>query len=67
MTSGHDVWIGHGAVVTAGVTVGTGAVIGAGAVVTRDVGPYEVVGGVLARVIKRRVPKPEAERLMALA
>lgn len=64
---GHDVWIGHGVTVTAGVTVGTGAVVGAGAVVTRDVAPYEVVGGVPARVIKRRVPEEEAERLIALA
>ena len=32
--TGHDVWIGHNAVVMGGVTVGDGAVIGAGAVVT---------------------------------
>src|SRR4249919_2074906 len=30
VTVGHDVWIGHGAVLLPGVTVGTGAVIGAG-------------------------------------
>ena len=43
--------MGHNAVVMGGVTVGNGAVIAAGAVVTRDVAPYEIVGGVPARHI----------------
>src|ERR1700712_925371 len=34
---GHDVWIGHAAIIMPGVTIGTGAVIGSGAVVTKDV------------------------------
>ncbi len=50
-----DVWIGSRVNITAGVTIGKGAVIGAGAVVTKDVVPYTVVGGVPARVIKKRV------------
>src|SRR6202035_3760880 len=45
VTIGHDVWIGHGAIVLAGRSVGTGAVIAAGAVVTKDVAPYAVVAG----------------------
>lgn len=64
---GHDVWIGHGAVVLAGVSVGTGAVIAAGAVVSKPVDPYTIVGGVPARPIKRRHEPAIAERLMALA
>lgn len=51
---GHDVWIGYEAIIMAGVTVGNGARIGTRALVTRDVAPYEVVGGVPARVIKKR-------------
>ena len=51
---GHDVWIGHGAVIMPGVNIGTGAVIGSAAVMTKDVAPYEVAVGVPARAIKKR-------------
>lgn len=67
VTIGHDVWIGHGVTVTAGVAIGTGAVIGAGAVVTRDVAPYTVVGGVPARIIKRRFTHEQEEALQKIA
>ena len=46
---GHDVWIGHGAIVLPGRTVGDGAVIAAGAIVTKDVAPYTIVAGNPAR------------------
>ncbi len=52
-----DNWIGVGAIILKGVTVGEGAVISAGAVVTKDVPPYAVVGGVPAKVIRRRFEK----------
>lgn len=64
---GNDVWIGHGATVLAGVTIGDGAVIAAGAVVTRDVAPWTIVGGVPAKVIRRRFPEAIGERLARLA
>lgn len=67
VTIGHDVWIGHGAVILPGVTIGTGAVVGAGAVVSKDVAPYTIVGGVPARVIRRRFSESVADRLLALA
>jgi phosphonate metabolism protein (transferase hexapeptide repeat family) len=67
VTIGHDVWIGHGVTILAGVTVGTGAVIGAGAVVSKDVAPYEIVGGVPARHIRWRFPQPVAAALQDIA
>lgn len=63
---GHDTWLGHNATILAGVSVGHGAIVAAGAVVAKDVGPYEIVGGVPARLIKRRHPPEIAERLIAL-
>ncbi len=67
VTIGHDVWIGHGATILPGVTIGNGAVVGAGAVVSRDVQPYTIVGGVPARLIRRRFPEDVAARMAALA
>ncbi len=64
---GHDVWIGHGAIVMPGVKIGHGAVIAAGAVVTKNVEPYAIVAGVPAKCIKWRFPKSIRERIMALA
>ena len=51
VTTGHDVWIGHNAIIMGGVRLGNGAVVAAGAVVTHDVAPYEIVAGVPARHI----------------
>ena len=64
---GHDVWIGHGAIVLPGRSIGTGAVVAAGAVVTKNVAPYAVVAGNPARVIRQRFPDGIAERLQRLA
>lgn len=66
VTIGHDVWIGHGATILPGVTVGDGAVIGAGAVVSKSVEPYTIVGGVPARIIRRRFPQEIADRFQML-
>lgn len=63
---GHDVWIGHGAIVLPGRSAGTGAVIAAGAVVTKDVPAYTIVGGNPARPIKRRFSEDIADRLARL-
>lgn len=49
-----DVWIGGGATILKGVHIGKGAIIAAGAVVTKDVAPYSIVGGVPAKLIRRR-------------
>jgi phosphonate metabolism protein (transferase hexapeptide repeat family) len=67
VTIGHDVWIGHGAVVLPGVRIGNGAVVGANAVVTRDVPAYRIVAGAPARELRPRFSPEIAERLEALA
>jgi hypothetical protein len=54
VTLGHDVWIGHGAILLPGVSVGNGAAIGAGAVVSKDVPPFAIVVGVPGRVLRYR-------------
>jgi acetyltransferase-like isoleucine patch superfamily enzyme len=61
---GHDVWIGHAAIVKAGVKVGHGAVIGAGAVVTKDVPPYAIVVGIPAKIIRYRFDVKTIETLL---
>ena len=51
---GNDVWIGYEAVIMSGVTIGDGAIVGTRAVVTKDVPPYAIVGGVPAKIIRKR-------------
>jgi phosphonate metabolism protein (transferase hexapeptide repeat family) len=67
VTLGHDVWVGHGAVILPGVEIGTGAIIAAGAVVTKSVASYQIVGGVPAKIIRRRFAEAVGERLLALS
>ena len=67
VTIGHDVWIGHGAIILPGRSIGTGAVVAGGAIVTKDVAPYSIVAGNPARPIRRRFSETVAERLIALA
>ncbi len=67
VTFGHDVWIGHGAIVLPGRNIGTGAVVAAGAVVTKDVPAYTIVGGNPAKPIRRRFSEQASEQLLTLA
>jgi len=62
---GSDVWIGHDAVIMAGVTIGHGAVVARNAVVTRDVEPYQIVGGNPARPIRYRFSEEQCAALLA--
>jgi acetyltransferase-like isoleucine patch superfamily enzyme len=67
ITIGNDVWIGRDVLVTSGVTIGDGAVVAARAVVTKDVAPYEIVGGVPARHIRWRFDEPVRDALLRIA
>lgn len=54
------VFIGPRAIILPGVTIGRGAIVGAGAVVTKNVPPFQVVGGVPAQKIgERSLKRPE--------
>lgn len=63
---GNDVWIGYEAVVLAGVTIGDGAIIGVRAVVTRDVPPYTIVGGLPAKMIRKRFDDETITKLLQM-
>lgn len=63
----NDVWIGARAVILDGVTIGDGAIIAAGSVVTKNVEPYTIVGGIPAKLIRRRFSEEDAQSLVAFA
>lgn len=60
---GNDVWIGTEAMIMPGITIGDGAVIGSRALVTRNVEPYDIVGGNPAKRIKRRFSEDHIDKL----
>lgn len=64
---GHDVWIGHGAIIMPGVTIGHGAIVAAASVVTRDVPPFAIVGGNPAGVIRQRFSDEVSADLLRIA
>lgn len=51
---GNDVWICANVIIADGVKIGDGAVVAANSVVTSDVEPFTIVGGVPARLIRKR-------------
>lgn len=63
---GNDVWIDYEAVVLTGVTIGDGAIIGTRAVVTKNVPPYTIVGGVPAKLIKKRFSEETISALLEI-
>jgi len=63
---GNDVWIGYDSIIMSGVTIGNGAIIGTRAVVTKDVPPYTIVGGVPAKVIKKRFSDDVISKLLKI-
>ncbi|MDC1767443.1 MULTISPECIES: acyltransferase [Bacteroides] len=51
---GKDCWIGTKATILDGTEIGDGCIVAAGAVVRGMIEPYSIVGGVPAKLIKRR-------------
>jgi len=49
------VWIGANSTITDGVTIGHNAVVSANSVITKNVSPFDIVGGVPAKVISNRI------------
>lgn len=61
---GNDVWIGSDSKIMSGVAIADGCIVGANALVTQSVlKPYTVVGGVPAKIIKRRFSSIAIRRL----
>jgi virginiamycin A acetyltransferase len=63
---GNDVWIGFEAVIMAGVSIGDGAIIASRSVVTKDVEPYSIVGGVPAKLIRKRFSEEQIQKLVEM-
>lgn len=62
---GNDVLISLNAIILSGVIIGDGAIVGAGAVVTKDVKPFEIVGGVPAKHIGWRFSEEKRKIILA--
>ena len=60
---GNDIWIGSKSLIMGGITIGDGAIVAAGSVVTKDIQPYEIVGGIPAKHIKFRLDNNEIKNL----
>jgi acetyltransferase-like isoleucine patch superfamily enzyme len=63
---GNDVWIGNNVIIIGGIRISDGAVVAAGAVVTKNVEPYEIVGGVPAKHISYRFDSKTIETLIQI-
>lgn len=50
----EDVWCGANVTILKGVSIGRGTIVAAGSVVTKSCPPYSIIGGVPAKVIKKK-------------
>ncbi len=51
---GDDTWIGTRVIILPGVKIGSHSIIAAGSVVTKSCEPFSIIGGVPAKLIKKR-------------
>lgn len=61
---GNDVWIGDDVKIMSGVTIGDGACVAANSLVTKDIGCYEIHGGIPAKLLKMRFKNPEIVKML---
>lgn len=54
ITIKDNVWIGSNCVILSNCTIGKGSIIAAGSVVTKNIEAYSIVGGVPAKLLKKR-------------
>lgn len=64
---GNDVWIGLNAIILHGCKIGNGVTIAAGAVVTKDVPDFCVVGGIPAKIMRKKCTDEESELMNQIA
>lgn len=64
---GNDVWIGSNVTILSGVTIGDGAILAANSTISKNVEPYEIVGGNPARHIKFRFDAEVRKVLLEIA
>ena len=55
----EDVWIGANVTILKGVTIGRSSIVAAGSLVVKDVPPYSIVGGVPAKMLKKKFSERE--------
>lgn len=61
----NDVWVGANVYIKNGVTIGNGVIIGSGAVIIKDIEDYSIVGGVPAKIIRKRFDENTISKLLS--
>jgi acetyltransferase-like isoleucine patch superfamily enzyme len=63
---GNDVWLGANVLIMPGVCIADGAVVLPGSVVSSDIGPYEIFGGIPARMVSKRFDEITIQQLLKI-
>lgn len=61
---GSDVWLGYNTTIFGGINISDGAIIAANSTVTRNIKPYEIVGGIPAKYISFRFSEEVIDLLL---